>query len=56
MSLGELESHYNANPKDAQELIAVGEVKPDATLPAPQVAAWTMLVNQMMNMDEVLNK
>ena len=56
MSLDELETHYKANPKDAKELITVGESKPEPTLPADKLAAWTMLTNQMMNLDEVLNK
>ena len=34
----------------------VGESKPDATLDASTLAGWTMLVNQLMNLDEVLNK
>jgi hypothetical protein len=55
-SLGDLMGHYAANPKDAQALITVGESKPDATIPADQLAAWTMLTNQLMNLDEVLNK
>jgi hypothetical protein len=25
-------------------------------LPAPQVAAWTLLSSQILNLDEVLNK
>lgn len=48
--------HYQANPKEAQKLINVGESRPDATLDAPTLAAWTMLANQVMNLDEVLNK
>jgi hypothetical protein len=37
-------------------LIAFGESKPDAKLDASELAAWTMLANQLMNLDEVLNK
>ena len=44
------------HPKDAAELIAVGESKADPTLDAPTLAAWTMLANELMNLDEVLNK
>jgi hypothetical protein len=55
-SLKELQGHYQANPEDARKLIAVGESRPDAALDAPTLAAWTMLCNELMNLDEVLNK
>ena len=55
-SLGELLAYYKAHPADAKKLIAVGESKADATLDVPTLAAWTMLANQLMNLDEVLNK
>lgn len=55
-SLADLESFYKGHTKEAQELITVGESKPDATLQPEQLAAWTMLVNQFLNLDEVLNK
>ncbi len=45
-----------ASLDDAKKLIAVGESKPDATIPPQKLAAWTMLVNQLMNLDEALNK
>ena len=31
-------------------------IKPDASLTASELAAWTMLTNELMNLDEVLNK
>ncbi|MSU76558.1 MAG: DUF1553 domain-containing protein [Gemmataceae bacterium] len=55
-SLSDLAAHYQKRPDDARKLITVGESQPDATLNAPTLAAWTMLVNQLMNLDEVLNK
>ncbi|MCG9133455.1 DUF1553 domain-containing protein [Candidatus Poribacteria bacterium] len=45
-----------ANPEAAKELIAVGESQPDETLDAVEVAAWTMIANLILNLDEVLNK
>lgn len=48
--------HYAEHPEAAAELIAVGESEPPAELPATQLAAYTMLANQLMNLDEVLNK
>jgi hypothetical protein len=55
-SLAELRAHYGAQPADAQALLKVGESPADPALPAPELAAWTMLCNQVMNLDEVLNK
>jgi len=55
-SLGDLLANYKAHPDDASKLINVGESRPDASLYAPTLAAWTMLVNELMNLDEVLNK
>ncbi|MCI0682169.1 MAG: DUF1553 domain-containing protein [Gemmataceae bacterium] len=55
-SLNELLKYYRANPKEAQKLIQVGESRPDATLDASTLAAWTMLANQLLNLDEVLNR
>ena len=54
-----LHTHYQeleANPEAAKELIAVGESPPDETLDAVEVAAWTMIANLILNLDEVLNK
>lgn len=55
-SLANLLKHYEAHPDDAALLIKVGESKPDPSIPVSEFAAWTMLTNQLMNMDEVLNK
>ncbi len=49
-------AYYEANPADAEKLLAVGESRCDPSLSASAVAAWTMLTNQLMNLDEVLNK
>ena len=55
-SAKDLLTFYKSKPDDAKALIAVGESKADAKLDPAQLAAWTMLCNQMMNLDEVLNK
>jgi hypothetical protein len=34
----------------------MGESKPDAKLDPSTLAAWTMLANELFNLDEVLNK
>jgi hypothetical protein len=55
-SLTELSAYYTVNVEDAKKLITVGESKADPAVDPAQLAAWTMLVNELMNLDEVLNK
>jgi hypothetical protein len=55
-SLEGLTSFFKAHPEDASKLVAFGESKADPTLDVPTLAAWTMLGNELMNLDEVLNK
>ncbi|MEP3482452.1 MAG: DUF1553 domain-containing protein [Fuerstiella sp.] len=50
------EVHYEANPKDAAALIAVGDSPVRDHHDPIQLAAWTMVGNQLMNLDEVLCK
>jgi hypothetical protein len=52
----DLLAYYQAHADDARKLIAVGESKADPALDPPTLAAWTMVVNELMNLDEVLNK
>jgi hypothetical protein len=54
--LAELTAHYKGHPAEAKKLIAVGESKADGTLDPSTLAAWTMLANALLNLDEVLNK
>lgn len=54
-SLEQLRAHYVAHPADAEQLLAVGESKTESDN-QPLLAAWTMLVNELMNLDEALNK
>ena len=55
-SLAELLAHYRAQPAAAKELLAVGESKRDASLDPATHAAWTMLANEILNLDEAINK
>jgi len=55
-SLAELTAYYQAHGEDAKQLIAFGESKPDDRLDPATLAAWTMLTNEVLNLDEVLNK
>jgi len=54
--LADLLGHYKAQPAEAAKLLAVGEKKADAALPPDELAAWAMLTNALMNLDEVLCK
>ncbi|MBK7928140.1 MAG: DUF1553 domain-containing protein [Bryobacterales bacterium] len=49
-------AHYQAHEADAEKLLAVGERKHDPSLAQADFAAMTMLANQLLNLDEVLNK
>ena len=55
-SADDLLAYYQQAPKEAEKLLAVGDSKPDAKLDVPTLAAYTMVANELMNMDEVLNK
>ena len=55
-SLRQMQQHYSADPSAARQLIAEGESPPDKTIPAPELAAWTMVANEVFNLDETLNK
>ena len=48
--------HYKANVEDAKKLVEVGDSEVDKTLDPVQLAAYTMICNQVLNLDEVLNK
>lgn len=52
----DLQSFYTAHPDDAQKLLKVGDSRRDESINPAQHAAWTMLINQLLNLDEALNK
>ena len=54
-SLADLVAWYKAHPEQAKQLVAVGDSQPRAADPV-QLASWTMLTNELMNLDEVLCK
>jgi len=47
---------YDADPAAAQQVITVGESRPVANVPAPELAAWTLLSNLLLNTDETVNR
>ncbi len=48
--------YYDAHPDQAAEAIAVGDSNPSGQADKTELAAWTMLANQLLNLDEALNK
>ena len=54
-----LEKHlvsYQAKPEEAKKAISYGESEPDPKLDAAELAAWTMVANLVLNLDEVVTK
>jgi hypothetical protein len=47
---------YAQDAEAAKKLIAVGESKPDAGLPPDELAAYALVANLILNLDEVLTK
>jgi hypothetical protein len=48
-------TRFQAAPEDASKLITFGESKPAADLAPPELAAWTLTANLLLNLDEALN-
>jgi mono/diheme cytochrome c family protein len=47
---------YQAAPADAQALLAVGDSKADPKIPPADLAAWTLVASEVLNLDETLTK
>ncbi len=47
---------YRGDVEAAKRLIEVGESKPDPMLDPSELAAWTMVANLVLNLDEVITK
>lgn len=54
-ALQKFRDHFANDADAARELVAIGDSVPDQTLPAPEVAAWTMLASTLLNRDDVIN-
>jgi hypothetical protein len=53
-ALRQQREHYRAHPDDARKLIHNGESKPANSLEPTELAAWTMLSNLVLNLDETV--
>ena len=49
-------AEYRARPEAAKKLLAEGESPRDESLDPAEHAAWTMIANLLMNMDETITK
>jgi hypothetical protein len=47
---------YSANPAEAKLAISYGESKADEKLDAAELAAWTLVANLLLNLDEMVTK
>ncbi len=47
---------FKADAESAKRLIQIGEIKPDEKLDPADLAAWTLISNLILNLDEVLTK
>jgi hypothetical protein len=52
--LAEMLSAYRADETAARALTGVGASAPDASIAAPELAAYTVLANIILNMGEVV--
>jgi len=55
----ELKAHqarYEKDPEAAKKAISHGESKPDEKLPPAELAAYTLVANMLLNLDETLNR
>lgn len=54
--LGQQSSVFQNNPAAATKLINVGEAPVDKTIPEQELAAWTIVVSTIFNLDETVTK
>jgi hypothetical protein len=54
--LAEFRSRYAEAPADATALVSVGEAPVPQTIPADELAAWTMICNAVLSADAAISK
>ncbi len=47
-------AHYSAHPDDAKKFLASGQLKPEASLAAADVAAYAVVASMILNLDEAI--
>jgi hypothetical protein len=48
--------NYTAKPEEARLAISTGESKAPATIPVPELAAWSLLTSLLFNLDETVTR
>jgi len=48
--------HYTDNPEDARLALSVGETKVSESIAAVELAAWSLVASQLMNLDETVTR
>ncbi len=54
--LSEARTRYQSDPADAKKSLAIGESPRNSSLPIPEHAAWTLVCNLILNLDETLTQ
>jgi hypothetical protein len=49
-------ARYEADAEAAKQVVAFGESKPDGTLKAQELAAYTLTANLLLNLDETVTR
>ena len=55
-SLGRYQARFTENPAAVEQLLNTGESPRDRQLPAPELAAYTVVCSTLLNLDETLTK
>lgn len=55
-TLGKHRARYAADEAAARASVAYGDSKPDGRIPAPELAAYTLVANLLLNLDEAVNR
>ena len=55
-SLEDFTGHFQADPEGAAALVHTGDSPPNPDLAPEQLAPWTLLASQLLNLDQIINK
>jgi len=55
-SMDDFHAYFGTNPDAARETLTVGESRVDAALAPAELAEWTLVASQFLNLDEFLTK
>jgi hypothetical protein len=55
-TLGRHRARYASDEAAARESVTFGETRPDGRIPAPELAAYTLVANLLLNLDEAVNR